>query len=196
MFYYIIGGSGSGKSEFAESCCVRLHSEKKLYIATMEPYDEESRRRIARHRKMRDGKGFDTLECYTHLEHVEIEPGCTVLLECMSNLAANEMFSEKGRKEQTARTIYEGVLRLREQAEHLVVVTNQVFSDGITYDPGTQEYLRVMAEINSRAAAAADVVCEVVHGIPVFLKGQKKSVSAERQKQKNEDRERVSEDGI
>lgn len=171
MFYYIIGGSGSGKSEFAESCCVRLNSEKKLYIATMEPYDEESHRRIARHRRMRDGKGFETLECYTHLEDVSIPPGCTVLLECMSNLVANEMFSENGRKEQTAQKIYEGILHVRKQAEHLVIVTNQVFSDGITYDMSTEEYLKVMAEVNRLAAESADAVCEVVHGIPVFLRG-------------------------
>ena len=47
--------------------------------------------------KMRAGKGFDTLECYTGLSGVRVPEGCTVLLECMSNLVANEMFREEGR---------------------------------------------------------------------------------------------------
>ena len=172
MFYLIIGGSGSGKSEFAEGCCVRLATERKLYIATMEPYDEEGYARIERHQKLRDGKGFDTLECYTHLEDVELKPESTVLLECLSNLVANEMFSEKGRKDLTVSVILEGIRKLSKQAKHLVIVTNQVFSDGIEYDEGTKAYLKAMAEIHKGAAAMADLVCEVVHGIPVAVKGE------------------------
>lgn len=173
MFYYIIGGSGSGKSEYAESCCVKLASRQKFYIATMQPFDAESHARIKRHRKMRDGKGFETLECYTHLENVRIPAESTVLLECMSNLAANEMFSDAGRKEDTAEVIFQGIRNLKAQAEHLVIVSNDVFSDGMIYDPGTEEYLKVMAQVNEKAAALADVVCEVVHGIEIPVKGRR-----------------------
>lgn len=171
MTILVIGGSGSGKSEYAESCCMALKSEKKIYIATMEPYDEESFARIARHRKMRDGKGFETVECYTHLEELEIPPNCTVLLECMSNLAANEMFSDAGRKEESAGAISAGVEKLAGQADNLVIVSNQVFSDGITYDEGTQNYLRILGKVNQKIAEIADIVCEVVHGIPIPVKG-------------------------
>lgn len=171
MFYYIIGGSGSGKSEYAESCCMKLAAERKLYIATMQPFDEESHARIRRHRKMRDGKGFDTLECYTHLEEVSVYPDTTVLLECMSNLVANEMFSDTGRKADTAEIILSGICRLKEQARHLVIVSNDVFSDGITYDQETEKYLRVMAKVNAKASQLADAVCEVVHGIAIPVKG-------------------------
>lgn len=142
-----------------------------IYIATMEPYDEESYARIEKHQNMRKGKGFETLEQYTHLEDVQIPEGCTVLLECMSNLVANEMFSDAGRKEETVSVIEKGIEKLSRQAKHVVIVTNQVFSDGIAYDEGTDAYLRVMAKVNCRAAALADMVCEVVHGIPIFVKG-------------------------
>ncbi len=54
----VIGGSGSGKSEFAENICMELPAEEKRYIATMQAFDEESRARIAKHRKARSGKGF------------------------------------------------------------------------------------------------------------------------------------------
>ena len=170
MVILVIGGSGSGKSEYAEGRCVQLNMKEKLYIATMEPFGEESLTRIARHRRLRQGKGFDTLDCYTHLEEAKIPAGSTVLLECMSNLAANEMFSPAGRKEDTAAIILSGVHRLIRQAEHVVIVTNQVFSDGLSYSPETESYLVVLARVNEEIARIADEVVEVVHGIPVFLK--------------------------
>lgn len=170
MLILVIGGSGSGKSEYAEQRCVRFETGQKTYIATMEPYDEESFARIARHQRMRSGKGFDTLECYTHLEDADIPENGTVLLECMSNLVANEMFSPAGRKEDCVSLILRGVKRMAQQAEHTVIVTNQVFSDGIVYDKETENYLKYLGEINLRIAAFADEVIEVVHGIPVWVK--------------------------
>ena len=89
MIVLVIGGSGSGKSEFAETICMELPAEEKCYIATMQAFDDESRARIAKHRKARSGKGFETIEQGTHLEAVCLPGGCTALLECMSNLVAN-----------------------------------------------------------------------------------------------------------
>ncbi|MDD6615051.1 MAG: bifunctional adenosylcobinamide kinase/adenosylcobinamide-phosphate guanylyltransferase, partial [Lachnospiraceae bacterium] len=39
MFHLITGGSGSGKSAYAESCIVGFGGEKRIYIATMYPFD-------------------------------------------------------------------------------------------------------------------------------------------------------------
>ena len=76
---------------------MELPAEEKRYIATMQAFDEESRARIAKHRKARSGKGFETIEQGTHLETVCLPGGCTALLECMSNLVANEVFAPEGR---------------------------------------------------------------------------------------------------
>lgn len=65
MMILVTGGSGSGKSAFAEDCIVAFGNARRIYIATMYPFDEESRKRVKRHQAMRQGKGFDTLECYT-----------------------------------------------------------------------------------------------------------------------------------
>ena len=96
MMILVTGGSGSGKSAFAEDCVVSFGKTDRIYIATMYPFDEESRKRVQRHRKMRQGKGFETVECYTGLDKIRLPENCTVLLECMSNLVANEMFQEEG----------------------------------------------------------------------------------------------------
>ena len=52
----------------------------------------------------------------------------------------------------------------------MVVVSNNVFEDGIQYDTGTGEYLNALGRINERLAVLADEVIEVVVGIPVILK--------------------------
>ena len=85
MLILVTGGSGSGKSAFAESVVMGLKTRPNLYIATMYPFDEECHRRIARHRLMRRDKGFETLECYTGLKDAKIPSSGTTLLECMSN---------------------------------------------------------------------------------------------------------------
>ena len=56
MFHVVTGGSGSGKSAFAEQCILDCQGNKRIYIATMYPFDEESHRKIARHRAMRAEK--------------------------------------------------------------------------------------------------------------------------------------------
>lgn len=168
----ITGGSGSGKSAFAEDLCVRGHQGGKpmVYIATMFPFDGESRRRIARHRQMRKDKNFETVECFTDLASVRLKESTTVLLECMSNLVANEVFQENGAGERTVQAVLEGVDALLPQTEHLVIVTNELFSDGLEYDPETLRYLRYLGEINAAVAARAQFAAEVVYGIPVILR--------------------------
>ena len=61
MLALVTGGSGSGKSAWAEDLVLSLGEGRRIYIATMYPFDEESHRRIERHRKMRAGKGFETV---------------------------------------------------------------------------------------------------------------------------------------
>lgn len=67
MLVVVTGGSGSGKSAFAEETVLSLGEARRIYIATMQAFDEESHRRISRHRHMRAGKGFETIERYTEL---------------------------------------------------------------------------------------------------------------------------------
>ena len=61
---------------------------------------------------------------------------------------------------------------LAARCRHLVMVTNDVFSDGIDYAQSTQDYLRGLAAVNRQAAEMADAVVEVVCSIPVCVKGE------------------------
>ena len=89
-----------------------------------------------------------------------------MLLEDLVNLTANEMFSG-GNVSRIVSALHD----LARRCSHLVMVTNDVFSDGVCYDESTQAYLRELAQINRSAAALADCVVEVVYSIPVALKG-------------------------
>ena len=62
MLILISGGAGSGKSEFAEGLITASGLEKRVYLATMKVWDDESVRRVEKHRAMRAGKGFVTVE--------------------------------------------------------------------------------------------------------------------------------------
>lgn len=164
----ITGGSGSGKSEFAERLAMGF-GQKKYYIATMSAKDTESLSKVEKHRNMRFGKGFETIETERNLALVSIEGG-TVLLECMSNLVANEVFSEGVGTANAYKAILKGVNALAQKAENFIVVSNEIFSDGIVYDEETVNYIALLAKVNDDLARMADEVIEVVYGIPVYHK--------------------------
>lgn len=202
MLHIVYGGSASGKSSYAESFAMSLQGDGRLlYIATMYPYkwnttelDPETMQRIERHRAMRADKGFDTVECYRHVEHIVAKRQDVLLLECMSNLLANEMYleqdSDDGGLAETmsevekagvgmsetlspvSKKIVQALVNLSTRVQDVVIVTNDVFSDGgsLTYDESTREYVKNLAEINCALAREAATVTEVVCGIPVIVK--------------------------
>lgn len=194
MITLVTGGSGSGKSAYAESLLSSCEGIR-YYIATMQIYDAEGEKKVERHRKLRAGKGFLTIEspinvgkiqfaCAGKAEQAqyrqEVERKVqgssekkSALLECMSNLTANEMFTKDGIKsaEEVVGKIVSEMQTLSQKLDNLVIVTNNVFEDGVIYDAGTMEYLKALGRINAALARLADRVAEVVVGIPVELKG-------------------------
>ena len=191
MMILVTGGAGSGKSGYAEQYIGSLGKNSgKYYIATMNCSDEESLRRVEKHRMMRKGMGFITIEQPVDIEkalekicetqktvpgfssRVYREPSSVILLECVSNLTANEMFKDgiiKG-KDQVSEKIVSGIKRINENSSVLVAVTNNIFEDGFNYDSGTEEYISALGMINRQLADMADKVVEVVCGIPVTVK--------------------------
>lgn len=172
MLTLVIGGAASGKSEYAESLVLDAGPGPRYYLATMEPMDGECRARIEKHRRMRAAKGFTTVERYTDLEGLALPERGTVLLEDLGNLAANELYSPAGAgPEKALEAILRGIASLRAQCRALVVVSNEIFAGGRDYAPGTEGYLKLMADAHRALAAGADRVCEVVCGLPYDYKG-------------------------
>lgn len=170
MITLITGGSGCGKSTYAESRMLS-YSLPHVYVATMIPCGEDAARRIARHRQLRAGKGFETLEKGVDVGGLPLPEGASVLLECLGNLVANEMFEPDGAGENAEEHCLDGIRSLARRAANLVIVTNEVGSDGREYGEGTERYMQIMGRLGCRIAEMADEVCEVVCGQPVWLKG-------------------------
>ena len=171
MLMVITGGSGSGKSEFAEKQAVRLAKGGPLYyLATMQVWDAECAARVARHRAMRAQKQFDTVECPLHLDRLIVSRRGTVLLEDLGNLTANELYAPDGAGENTADAVVNGLAKLAAQCDNLIVVSNEVFRGGADYAGDTGRYLLALAQINNATATRADAVVRVVCGIPRYYK--------------------------
>ena len=90
----------------------------------------------------------------------------------MSNLLANLMFEKQLNREEALSQILAQIRQMADAYTHLVIVTNEIFSDGAVYTGEMREYERTLGRINGRLAEKAEVVCEVVYSIPVFLKGE------------------------
>ncbi len=170
MRILLTGGSACGKSTYAEKLAMSFPLPR-YYIATMRVYDEESREKVARHRQMRNTKNFITIERDTDIHLIRLPRPGTVLLECMCNLTANEMFDHYGNITDVYGKIIYGIESLASQCENIIVVTNDVGSDGGKYDEGTREYIRTLGKLNISLAERSDCVYEMVCGIPVVLKG-------------------------
>ena len=167
MFTLVIGGAASGKSAWAEAY-VSKQPGQRIYLATLQPYGEEGRARVTKHREHRSGKGFDTLERYTDLAHVPVPTGSSVLLEDLGNLTANELFSPEGGG---TKAVLEGIEFLLRCCDNLTVVANEVFSGGQAYADDTLRYLSELARIHRILAGKADLVVEMICGLPNILKG-------------------------
>lgn len=170
MLTLVVGGAASGKSEYAERLVLQT-ALPRYYLATMQVWDAECAARVEKHRRMRAEKQFETLECPLHLGAVRLPARGTALLEDLGNLTANELYDPAGAGEAAAPAILDSLDRLAAQCEHLVVVSNEVFSGGADYAGDTDRYLKALAQVNNALAARADAVVRVVCGIPVYYKG-------------------------
>ena len=85
MTALIFGGAASGKSAYAEELICRLPRRGPLvYLASMDPLSGGGER-IRRHRALRAGKGFVTVERPRGLAGCPLPAGSAVLLEDLDN---------------------------------------------------------------------------------------------------------------
>lgn len=174
MLIVVTGGAASGKSAHAERLVCEAAPSSRLYLATMQPFGAAAQARIARHRALRQGKGFETVERSLNLAGLALTRRYDgILLEDLGNLLANEMFAPDGAGDAAFGSILAGIAHLQDCCETLVMVTDEIFSDGVDYPPETARYIRFLAALNRDLAARADAVYESVCDILLPLKGEK-----------------------
>ena len=138
---FISGGVRSGKSAHAESIVRTFGSNRKIYLASGQAYDEEMKERIERHRQDRRQDGWLTIEQAYSMERVvqKLQPGDFVLWDCVTTWLANELYEgwETGKMcaeipgcmEQKWSDLQETVLQMLETVDLLTVVSNEVLDD-------------------------------------------------------------------
>ena len=165
MRIFISGGCKNGKSTYAQKVAKKQkHNGDLYYIATMISSDSEDEERIIRHQQEREGWGFTTIEQQKNIEGIlsKCDLSGSFLLDSLTALLANEMFSRCGGVDQTAsERVGAGLASVLLQVENIVIVSDYIYSDAIVYDPLTEAYRKSLAALDRFVAEKCDVVLEV-----------------------------------
>lgn len=176
----VTGGARSGKSSFAEQRAAATAGNV-VYLATMEPGDDELTARIARHHARRPA-AWQTVEAPLDLSGAlsTCPDTSTVLLDCVSLWVSNMLFrggasdrSVTDWEEFTASVLVavQAVIdRQAVRAGALIVVTNEVGLGIVPAEPVSRFYRDALGLANQAFAQAADEAYLLVSGLPVRLK--------------------------
>lgn len=177
MTVFISGGAKNGKSTLAQRLAISLaKGGKRYYVATMIPTDEEDRERIRLHVADREGLGFETLECGGSIASCleKADRDGVFLVDSATALLQNALFPREKNYEMDlpgADRCARELLAFLGQVGDAVVVSDYIYSDCLTFDPGTRQYCRCLAALDRELARACDTVVEVCAGQYIVHKG-------------------------
>ncbi len=161
MITLVTGKPDSGKSKRAEDLASSFGGTV-YYVATMKVMDETGRLRVEKHRRMREGKGFVTIEKEVNitsiLAEIDVPNEAVVLLECMANLVGNEMHSGALRKD-LCTYLVEQIVEIGQNVRELVVVTSE-YEPEESDDEDTALYKKTLSAVNMMLRDTADVIID------------------------------------
>ncbi|MCR5674105.1 MAG: bifunctional adenosylcobinamide kinase/adenosylcobinamide-phosphate guanylyltransferase [Lachnospiraceae bacterium] len=172
MTILVIGKPDSGKSLLAEELTLQTGCARRYYLATMKIMDRDGADRVKRHRRQREGKGFVTIERPLDITGAVAAMECpaeaAVLLECVSNLAGNELYDDpenggkmpfdQASRQRLAEKIVREIEELAGQVHDLIIVSAAYEQDGEDYDEDTRNYVRLLDLVNELLSDRVDEV--------------------------------------
>jgi adenosylcobinamide kinase/adenosylcobinamide-phosphate guanylyltransferase len=168
---FILGGCRSGKSGFALQTASAIPADRRVFIATSMPLDDEMKARVARHRTER-GAGWTTVEAPLALAEAIAENarnGCVILVDCLTLWISN-MLLETGAPAAVEARIPHLIRTLAQTACPVVLVSNEVGAGIVPENKLARQFRDLAGTANQAVAAAAHRVVWVVAGIPVTIK--------------------------
>jgi adenosylcobinamide kinase/adenosylcobinamide-phosphate guanylyltransferase len=166
----ITGGARSGKSRYALSLA-RKYRGKRAFVATAEPFDDEMRDRIMKHRKER-GEAFITAEEPIDLRQaIDSLPGDVrvAVVDCLTVWIGNLMHKSDG-----ADADYPEINHFLDLLDYppcdLCIVSNEVGMSLVPENAMARRFRDLCGVLNQQVAERADRVVLMVSGIPVTVK--------------------------
>jgi adenosylcobinamide kinase / adenosylcobinamide-phosphate guanylyltransferase len=175
---FITGGVRSGKSSYAERLAAeqRKSSDALVYLACGVNTDLEMEQRILKHQEDRQSSSENwlTIECPRSIKAIIdfIPPGAIVLLDCLTTLLTNEMFSVRNVKDRgLEEKIYQSIIQLMDKAEMLVVVSNELLYDIPLKTDDIFLFQKILGSLHRRIVEKSCTAIDMTAGIPVVKKG-------------------------
>ena len=168
---FVLGGCRSGKSGFALATASAIAADRRIFIATSMPLDDEMKARVARHRAER-GAEWTTVEAPLALAEAIAENagnGGVILVDCLTLWISNMLLSTGAPAAVEAR-IPHLIRTLAQAACPVVLVSNEVGAGIVPENTLARQFRDLAGTANQAVAAAANRVVWVVAGIPVTLK--------------------------
>jgi adenosylcobinamide kinase/adenosylcobinamide-phosphate guanylyltransferase len=168
---FILGGCRSGKSGLALATANAIAADRRVFIATSIPGDDEMKARVARHCAER-GAGWTTVEAPLALAEAIAENdrnGCVILVDCLTLWISN-MLLETGSPAEVEPRIPLLIRTLAQISCPVVVVSNEVGAGIVPENKLARQFRDLAGTANQAVAAAADRVVWVLAGIPVTIK--------------------------
>ncbi|MDP6625598.1 MAG: bifunctional adenosylcobinamide kinase/adenosylcobinamide-phosphate guanylyltransferase [Nitrospinota bacterium] len=171
----ILGGSNSGKSNFAENL---LNNHKDvLYLATAEAIDDEMKMKLKKHRESRPQE-WKTIEEPVHIDKViekEDHNFSAVLVECIL-LCVNNIIIKNSllTNDDAEKMVLDKMVNMAEEIKNTksdcYIVSGEVGLGLIGENKSARLYGRVLGQVNQWLAENAADIFFVVAGIPTKIK--------------------------
>jgi len=173
VIYFVSGGVRSGKSTFAEKLVKKLTISRRVYLATAKVYDNEMSERVKKHREDRKMDNWYSIEKPTDITDINLlNKDDVVLIDCLTNLVANEMFDNSLDVEQVIEKVFNQIVKLNENINDLVIVSNDLFSAKDDYSLETENYIKALGRLHCKICSVADQAYELSYGIAIKRKGE------------------------
>ena len=163
----VTGGQRSGKSTFAMETALS-ESDHPVYLATSRVYDPEHAARIERHKRDREGKGWETVEEDTVLSRHDVS-GRTVVIDCVTLWANNNLF-DLGDDEECLERLRKDFDAFVSQNAHFIFVTNEIGMCDQSLNGLQRRFTSLLGWFNQYIASKADEVYLMVSGLSVKVK--------------------------
>jgi len=169
---FVIGGCRSGKSGHALELASEMTEEKKIFVATCIPHDDEMKQRVDRHRAERSNS-WQTLEVPVALPETIREKSTEsdlILVDCLTLWVSN-LLMETDDMAQIEQHIQRLTLSLEAARCPVILVSNEVGTGIVPENQLARQFRDATGFVNQRVAACVDRVILLVAGIPMTIKG-------------------------